>query len=392
MTLEELTTPATKAEVEAAIYAALAARGVATTTWKPGAVVRTLIAGVAIVIGAASTLQAAIAKSGFLALARGDWLTLVARYVYGVERDEGSFAAGEVELDNAGGGVYSVAVGDLVVLNTDAGKTYRNTAAFTINALETGVVVPVQADEIGSASTAATGEIDALVTSLLGVTVSNPSAIVGTDPEEDPALQARCAEKLGTLSPNGPKDAYAFVARSALRTDGTSVGVTRVRVLADGGVGAVTVYVANATGGITGSSGDPETDLGAVHDAIQTQAVPLAVTESTFSATPETIAVTYEIWLHDTLGVTAATVEEEIEAELVDFFASQPIGGFTIPPDSGRVYLSAIEAVIGGVYPEHTIKLVVTLPAADVALSANEVPVAGTVTCTDVHFVSGGTI
>jgi hypothetical protein len=391
MTLDELTAPVTVDEAKASIYAAIAATGVDTTLWKPGAPTRTMIAALAIVLAALSSLQALIGKMGFLALAEGEWLTQKAFFDFDVERDAGAFATGEVVLDNAGGGVHSGGVDDLVVVNTSTGKTYRNTAAFSIAAFETGVVVPIQAVELGTDSNAAAGEIDDFETALLGVSVTNPAAVVGRDEESDPELQTRCSAKTGTLSPNGPRDAYSFVALSAVRLDGTSVGVTRVRSVADGD-GNVTVYVANASGAITGTSGDPETDLGAVHDAIQTQAVPLAVTETTVAATNEVIAITYEIWLRDTLGKTEALVEEEIEGELESFVSSYPIGGFVIEPDPGKVYLSAIETVIGSVYPDHTIKLVVSLPAGDTTLAINEVPVPGTIVCTNVHFVSGGTL
>jgi uncharacterized phage protein gp47/JayE len=391
MTLDELTTPATVDEVKASIYAAIAALGVDTTVWKPGAPTRTMIAALAIVLAALSTLQSLIARMGFLALAEGEWLTQKAFFDFDVERDEGSFATGEVELDNAGGGVHSGDPGDLIFVNTNSGKTYRNTEAFSIAAFETDVVVPIQAIEIGSASNAAPNEIDDFETPLLGVTVTNPASVIGRDEESDPELQARCSAKTGTLSPNGPRDAYTFVALSAVRLDGTSVGVTRVRSIADGD-GNVTVYVASASGAITGTSGDPETDLGAVHDAIQTQAVPLAVTETTVAATNKLILITYEIWLRDTLGQTEALVEEAIEDALDDFVSTYPIGGFVIPPASGKVYLSAIETVIGSVFPEHTVKLEVTIPAGDTDLLINEVPVPSTITCLAVNFVSGGVI
>src|SRR3989304_1758463 len=97
-TLAELTTPLTVDEIKTAIYAALAPNGAATTTWKPGAVVRTIITGVAIVLAGFSRLQAAIAKSGFLGLAEGDWLTLVAFYVYDVTRGPGRVPPGKGPL------------------------------------------------------------------------------------------------------------------------------------------------------------------------------------------------------------------------------------------------------------------------------------------------------
>ena len=77
--LDDLTTPLTVDECKAAIYATIEARGTSTTAWEPGAVARTIIAGVSIVLAAMSVLIALIAKSGFLSLSEGDWLTVVAR-------------------------------------------------------------------------------------------------------------------------------------------------------------------------------------------------------------------------------------------------------------------------------------------------------------------------
>ena len=133
-TLAELVTPLTREQVEDSIYAAIAARGTSTTTWKPGGVARTIITAVSIVLAAFSSLQAMIANSGFLDLAEQDWLTLLARYVYGVTRDPGSFATGNITANNTGGGVYSGDAGDLIAVNTTTGKSYRNTAAFSIGA------------------------------------------------------------------------------------------------------------------------------------------------------------------------------------------------------------------------------------------------------------------
>jgi len=390
MTLDELITPLTRAEIEAAIYAALETKGASTTAWKTGAVVRTLITGFAIVLAASSSLQVAVAKSGFLALATGDWLTLVAQYVYGVARDGGSFASGDVILDNAGGGVYSLGVGDLVVINTATSKTYRNTAAFAIGAMETGVVVPVEAVELGSASTATPGQIDDFETVLLGVSVANTAAIVGADAEDDAALRLRCLEKTGALSPNGPRDAYAYVARSTLDSTGAAIGVTRVRTIADG-VGGLDVYIATGSGGVTGTVGDEDTDLGAIDAAIQEQVVPLAITATVQSAVALAVPCTYELWLLDTITLSGAEVEAAIALALTAYLSEVPIGGYVISPATGTIYVSALESVIGGAV-EGVIDVSVTAPAADVAVALDEAPVAGTITATSVHFVPGPVI
>lgn len=389
MTFDDLLRRRTAAEIRAWIYAAIEAAGVATTEWKPGSPIRTLIAAVALVLSAFSGLQVQIARMAFLELSEGDWLTLVARYVYGVERDPGAFATGSVTLSNAGGGLYSGGPGDLVV--RAGAKTYRNTAAFTLNPLQVGLVVPVQAVELGTAGSAAAATITALETALPGVTCTNAAALIGRDVETDLALRSRCLEKVGTLSPNGPRDAYSFVARSAVRADGTAIGVTRVRTVADGS-GGVTVYVATATGGVTGTQGNPATDLGAIAAAIWESVEPLAVTATISSAVATSVPVTYELWVSDTIGLTADQIETAIEAALLSFIATHPIGGYWLAGEVvGRVYQSAIETAIGAAVAGRQVRIEVTIPAADVDLAENAAPVLGAINGT-VHLVAGAIV
>lgn len=396
MTLEQLTKALTREEIETAIYSALAAKGVSTTSWKTGSPARTLIVAFAFVMSGFSKLTAEIAKSGFLELATVDWLTAVAKYVYGVTRDTGAFATGNVKFTNTAGGVYSGVAGDLVAINPTTGKTYRNTAAYSIAAGSVGtptiVQIAFQAIELGTASTSTPNTITQLVTTLSGVAVTNDNALVGRDAESDVALRTRCNEKIGTLSPNGPRDAYSFVARSAKKADGvTSVGVTRVRVVADGS-GNVTVYVANASGPISGSAGDPATDLGAVNDAIQKLAAPLGVTATVISATAKSIGVTYQLWVQNTSGLTDAQLTAAVADKLTTYLTTIPIGGLNTAGGSGFVYFTAIEAVIGGANTTaHTVKVTVTVPAADVAIAVSEAPVLGPISAT-VTQVSGGIV
>jgi hypothetical protein len=56
-----------------------------------------------------------------------------------------------------------------------------------------------------------------------------------------------------------------------------------------------------------------------------------------------------------------------------------PIGG-----DGGFVRISALAAVIGGARDDTT-RVVITAPAADVAIAIDEAPALGTVTATAVH-------
>lgn len=376
-TLEELTTPLTRAEAEDAIYAAIAALGIDTTAWKVGGATRTVIVGVAIILSAASTVQALLAKSGFLEKAEGDWLTLVAKYVYDVDRDLGTFATGTLKLDNTLGNLYVLAAGDLVALNPTSEKSYRTTAAVTINPLETNVLVAAQCTELGSGGTSSPGTITQLETVLLGVSVTNLVAFVGTDTESDAALRERCYAKTGTLSPNGPADAYRYLALSATKDDGTPANVTRVTTVPDG-EGNVTVYVASASGAVSGTVGDTTTDLGAVDEAIQTLAVPLAVTATVASATPLEIDVTYEVWVKSTIGITDADLYTLINTALATYLSTARIGGFLKAGQPGRIYVDALEGVIGAtVGSQYLIDVAVTVPAADVDVAATEAPVLG---------------
>lgn len=375
--LDDLTTPLTTEQVESAIYDTLTRVGSSTTSWQPGAVVRTVIRGASIVLAAFSTLTALIARSGFLELAEGRWLELVAYHVYGVEKEHATYAEGTVRLTNAGGGIYDYDPDDLIFTSPSTGKQYRNAAAVSLAAGQS-VVVPVVAVEAGAASTAAAGTVTALLTPLLGVTVTNETAIVGLDAESDAVLRARCKEKLGALSPFGPWDAYSSAVRAAKRADGSRVGVTRVRNVKDG-FGNVVTYVATASGGVSGTTSEPASDLGVLDDAVQRWAAPLAVTAWTASATPLPIAVSYRVYLYNTSGLSQDEIIARIQARLVLFMTAQPIGGNALGAAAGKVYHDAIRTTIGAALPQ-IFHVDVTAPAADVELTPSQVPVLGTVT------------
>jgi len=385
LSLDELTTPLTKEQVQAKIYEMLTIIGVTTTTWKPGAVVRTMIVCVSIVLAAFSRLQALIARSGFLELAEGEWLALVAKYVYGVDKEYATFAEGSVTLVNAGGGIYAVDADDLTVSNPLTGKTYRNTSGFNLGSLGT-VIVPIRAVEAGSSSSSGAGAITELVTTLIAVTCSNAASVVGLDEETDPALRVRCSEMLGALSPFGPWDAYAYAARNARRADGSRVGVARVRNTRDG-FGNVTTYVATSSGVVTGDADDPGTDLGIVNEAIQRLSAPLAVTAHVASASALSIAVTYKLWLYNTSGLTEAQIRAAVEARLIAFMSAQPVGGNKIGAGAGKVFVDAIETTIGATLPQ-IFHVEVTSPAADVECTLSQVPVLGAVTATTITQVA----
>jgi hypothetical protein len=337
-----------------------------------------MLVAVAAVMAVFTQLTAAIARSGFLELAEGDWLTIVAHYVYDVDRQTATFATGQLRLNNTGGGVYPMGPNDLIVSCAANGKSYRNLEAFTLGALETNKLINMIAVEVGAASRADAGTITTFVTPLLQVSCTNPSALEAQDDESDAALRTRCYEKLGALSPNGPWDAYSYVCKSAKRPDGSPIGVTRVRLVKDG-YGNLTVYVATATGGVATS------DVAILQDAIDKNSTTQCVNAVVVSATPVVLNFEHETWIYNTSSQTPDQLEDAIYTKLRSYVQSQPLGGnileATTPP-TGKVFADAIKSVIGAAMPSLIVHTNLITPSGDTTLQAYEVPVMGTVLTT----------
>lgn len=337
--------------------------GLPVSTWRTGDPTRTQFRALARKMASADEVQAELAKASFITgpaneRASGAWLTLRVKDVYNVEREEESFAAPTIVLDNAGGGFFEWDARGLVVASSSTGATFRAQAAGAINPLETGVSVSVVADVGGSAGTVGINEIDTIVTPpLTGVTIASSTAAIGSDAQSDVGLIEQALATLGALSPNGPVDAYEYVARNS---DLTGIqGVTRAKSDGDSSDGTVTVYVATTTAALDGPS------VAAIQDAIDLWAQPLCTDATVVAGTPQTIPVTY------TLTPVFPDKQEAIEAALDEYFAGVDFGG--------QVTESALKAVAHAVCGPTLIKATVVLPLSDVSLSAGVFPVRGTV-------------
>lgn len=387
--LDQLTTPLTVDQIKTSIYSVLASVGTNTSNWKPGAVVRTIIAGVAIVLAAFSTLIALVTRGGYLLLARGSWLDLVGLNNFNEPRIAATFATGSIILNNNGGGSFTEAAGDVTFTNTRTGKTYRNVGGFSLAPGQQGLAVLISAVEAGAASSSLPGEI-ALETSLPAVAVLSPDAITGLDAEADPIYASRCQDKTGALSPNGPRDAYRFAAAGAKRLDGSVIGVNRVHVAPPLGDGFVDVYVAGPSGAISGDPSNPATDLGAVQEAIEQISTPMGVTPRAHSVTAVVQDISYEIWLYNNAGLAAGDVTAAVAAAISAYFATFPIGGLLANGISGFLYRDALSSLISrtqvATVTIPVVHLLIDTPALDAPVAANTVVTPGTVTGV-VHFV-----
>ncbi len=336
--------------------------GLPVSTWRTGDPTRTQFRALARKMATADEVQVELAKANFITgpateRAEGAWLTLRVKDVYGPEREEATFATPSVTLDNAGGGQFDLDAGALIVSSSSTGATFKNQAQVTIAPLQTNVLVALVADVAGSAGTVGVDEIDTVVSPVLaGVTIDSSTAAIGSDAQSDLGLIEQALATLGALSPNGPADAYEFVARSE---DLTGIaGVTRAKSDGDTEDGTVTVYVATATAALDGGS------VADIQAAVDIWAQPLCTDATVVAGTPTTVAVTYA------LTPAHPEAQDAIESALDVYFASVDFGG--------TITSSALESIAHVTCGATLINAVAT-SAGIGTLAAGVFPVRGTV-------------
>jgi hypothetical protein len=379
----------TRLDVEAVIYSTFTALGSSTSSWKPGAVVRTIISGVAVVGAGCSFLIAQLAKGAYLDTAEDEFLRVKAEYDYGITPEQISedvYGTGFVTIVSSGGAVATWDAGDVLCSNSTTGKTYRAVAAVTISGPGTQAGIQIQAVDSGSQSNAFAGEIDTLSPTVAGVTVTNPDAFVVSDPLSPPQIRELCRDKLSSLSPNGPPDAYRYFARLATLA-GTSVGVTKVRTAK--ALLALRVYVGTAAGGISGDQTDPATPLGAVRDILLRNCVPIGVDIDVVSAPLQTVNLTYSAWLYSDSPLTDDQFKAQVLTNLGILFADCPIGGYVASEigASGWIFADAISdairnAAITDIERRTTdcLRAIQSTGHTDIAITSGYNPILGTVT------------
>ncbi len=341
--------------------------GLPVSSWRTGDPTRSQYYYQATVLEGLEQKAAEFAKSGFLSTAEGDWATVHAYEVYGVQRSAATYATPTVTLRNAGGGVFPLAAGDLVVQNSITKKTYKSTNNPGVLGPGATHTYELIAEEAGSGSSLAENELDAFVTpaemAAFGVVIESNTAAAAQDEQTLTELKDQCGDTLGALSPNGPPDAYEYVCKNSALTGVTEVN--RATSVGDDSTGLVQVYVASSTGPVSGAS------VTACQTAVLKWATPLCVRPTVSSATPVAVAVTAQIHGTD----IPASFATAISGALGQLYASLGIGE--------TVYRSRIIATIHAAVPQiESVGLI--SPAADVVLGAGDVPTAGALAVTEV--------
>lgn len=332
ITLEELTTSPTEDQINTKLIAMLELMGLPASTWKSGGVARSVLKVVSTQFASFATLITFIATLGWLEKATGNWLTLLAKWVYGVDRISATFATGKITLVNGGGGVYGpYNPGEAIFVHNTSKKSYTNVALFTLNGGAT-LTIDVRAVEVGTASNAAPNEVQTQGTAMLGVSFTNTAAIAGSDEEADSVLRQRCLDSLGALSPNGPRSAYKYAVSIAKRIDLSPVDVNRSSVSPYSTNGTVVIYVASPAGPVTGS------DLTQVAASVEKTARPDTASVSTLSAAVRAYTANVTVYAKAVDGLDATALATAVGAKLVEYVKNYPIGGIQ-KPGEGSSYL-----------------------------------------------------
>lgn len=377
-TLATLLVQHTKAEIYKYALGIATSIGLPVSSWQAGDPTRAAFFVEAEFLESLEAQRVGFTGSGFLDFAVGIWRPVIAKQGFNVDIPEARAATTTVTLTNTKGGVYDIDPGDLTLKNTTTGKTYHSTTGghlpAKVGAVNGTLDIVVVADEPGSDSSAGAGEIDALVTTLGTVTCSNALAAIGVDEQDWTITKQQCQDKLGSFSPNGPREAYRYVARNPDLT-GTNA-ITDARVYGDSDVGEVTVYLRGPSGAVA------ESDRALVETAILKYATPLCVTPTVLSCTNVVVPITYSLNLYKSANKTATDAAADILTALEALFAGRPIGGDIVAPaTTGKLYRSLIESTILRVFPQ-AFNVVVALPAGDTTILNNEVAALGTVTPT----------
>lgn len=366
-----------------ALYTDAIAVGLRVTAWAKGSPTRAVYYCVARAEEVLIEAVRDIANQGFRSTAAGDALTLVAREVFGIERPSSSHATTTVLITNTLGGNYVFGPRELVLLNSAKNKQYVNLGEVAIGPLAEDIEVGVVAVEPGSASTALPGDIDSFVTAVDGLIISQPTAAIGLDSMSDADLLTAAGARVGfiptesTIGAGGAPGAYESIVRvgpdgkgGVLRPDATRIAVTRAKI--DRADGAVTVYVADADGGV------PTDDVDLLDAAVKAYAASIGISAVVYSALTVGIPVTYTSYVPASSSAGDEELEAAAEQALLDYFGRVPVGGYELETGMFRIPLDGIRRAIANAQSAivgETVAVTVTVPADDFAPSPVAVPV-----------------
>lgn len=333
LSLQQLSQAITRSDVASWLLATLRALGFTTTGWQPGRIQQVLLNAFSGVAAGQSQVATMIAEATGNEAA-GPMLTLYSRGRFSNERVPAAKAIGDFRFSNAGTAPVVVAVGQLLV--TDGyGVQFSNREGGTIPA-GGSLDLEVEAVLAGASSNVANSSSLSLVTSIAGVSVSNPgpgdgvpwySVQVGADAETDAELQQRNATKWGLLAIEKTAAALENLALS-------QSGVSKCLLVANNPRGPFTVDIYVAAQSALVSTAEISAAQAAFADLTLGTEAAWPPTDSPYPSSirlyhPATQELTLTGAVYYEPQFSADDVRQELGDRLDALVASVPIGGLS---------------------------------------------------------------
>ena len=363
VSIQQITTPVTRAETLALMIDELESLGFTVTAWQDGSPQKTLFAVFSLVVADLTEVVKQICEFGFSELSSGAALREISRNQFDNTKIEATTDSWTERLTSTATVPYTILPGQLRIA-TASGVEYVNTTGGTLTAGGTLplTIVAVTAGQVAVGD----GQITRLLTPLAGVTCTNIThLVVGNDAETDAALKLRNRTKWARLSVEMVADAYINIALNA----STSVRKAAVEDNNPRGAGTINVYIAGAAGDVDVPTVATVQDVFATH-AFQTDTAAALNTTTTRvlvkAADEQALAVTGTVYYDAAVALT--TITGRVEGALNAFIAGLPIGGLSYPPPGNLVPKNEIENAIRSVEGVRTV--VLSVPSADVAVAS----------------------
>lgn len=320
--LADLLVPATPAVVQATQIQILQLAGFPATAWQSGSVPQSLLQADCQTVSDASVVVSKIAAGGLLELAAllddPGWLTLLALSHYGLARKSAVATRGTLVLTDNGGGPHTIVENQLYAGPPAGELRFQNIAGGSLP-LNGTLSLTFQAEGPGAAYNLANGAITRLLTTLPGVTVSNPATTSGTwittqgaDEESNTSLVTRCKARWPQLGAAANELGWLGWALEPVPA------VTRAGVIENYPSGGhVSVFLGGSNGGSSPS------DVTTVDAYLQARR-PLCVTVHTAAAANFVIALTGTVFARSS---QLAAAQAAFNSALTAFAREVPIGG-----------------------------------------------------------------
>lgn len=345
------------------LVTALVSAGVPANQWRTGGVFSTLLTVTSSFAAAAvGAMVTGVLSAPFLPVCPAAFLPIVAYYFYGVTVNFAQAATGLVSLTNASGATYSRSAGQALFQNSFSGIFYTNVNGFTLGPMTTITALPVVATVEGSIGNATAGpgqgSIDTVVSTMLGVTVTNPGPVLGQDGDSPSVIRSKCLASIAGRTYLGPNGAYVNAVAKAINSSGNPVNVNRPpKIFTDPTTGFITVIVA-------GPAGAPnDDDIAAIQAQVNLLAEPGGITATVVPCTVVPLSAliqTVTVWASGAGTVAAATLLEQAEAATDLALSVWPIGGRALISPQGFLFADYLKAAIVESAPSifHTVGLV----------------------------------